>query len=74
MFQSRGHGSKLMVPKERSYYKEYTYVKYQSSSTHSSEVFSNVKVFKKWVELQGEDHRVKNNGIHRKVLSQGILM
>ena len=48
------------------------HVKYQSSSTHCSKVISNVKVFKKWVKLQG--HRVKNNGTNGKVLSQGIFM
>ena len=37
-------------------------------------VISMVKVFKKWVKLQGQGHRVKNNGTHGKVLSQGILM
>ena len=26
------------------------------------------------VKLQGHGHKVKNNGTHRKVLSQGILM
>ena len=49
-------------------------MKYQSSSTHNSKVISKVKVFKKWAKLQGQGHRVKNNGIHGKVLSQGILM
>ena len=49
-------------------------MKYQSSSTHGSEVISNVKVFKNWVKLLGQGHRVKNNGIHGKVLLQGILM
>ena len=48
------------------------HVKYQSSSTHYSKVISKVKVFKKWVK-QGQGHRVKNNGTHQKVLSQGIL-
>ena len=33
-----------------------------------------VKVFKKWVKLQGQGHRVKNNCTNGKVLSQGILM
>ena len=28
----------------------------------------------KWIKLQGQGHRIKNNGTHRKVLSQGILM
>ena len=50
------------------------HVKYQSSSTHYSKVISKVKVFRKWVKLQGQGHRVKNNGTHGKVLSQGILI
>ena len=51
-----------------------THVKYQSSSTHCSKVISRVKVFKKWVILKGQGHRVKNNGNHGKILSQGILI
>ena len=49
-------------------------MKYQSSSTHCSKVICKVKVFKKYVKLKGQGHRVKNNGVHGKVLSQGILM
>ena len=49
-------------------------MKYQSSSTHCSKVISKVKVFKKWVKLLGQGHRVKNNGTHGKDFSQGILM
>ena len=48
-------------------------MKYQSPSTHCSKVISKVKVFKKWVKLQGQGHSVKNYGTYRKVLSQGIL-
>jgi hypothetical protein len=29
----------------------------------------NVKVFEKWVKLQGKDHKVKKFGTNRKVLS-----
>ena len=36
-------------------------MKYQKSSTHFLKVISKVEVFKKWVKLQGQDHRVKNN-------------
>ena len=49
-------------------------MEYESSSTHCSKVISKVKVFQKWVKLQGQGHRVKNNGTHGKVLSQGIFM
>ena len=50
------------------------HVKFQSCSTHYSKVISKVKVFKNWVILQSQGQRVYNNGIHEKVLSQGILM
>ena len=49
-------------------------MKYQSSSTHYSNVIIKVRVFKKRVKLQGQGHRVKNNGTPGKVLSHGILM
>ena len=39
-----------------------------------TKVFSKVKVFKKWIKLQGQGYRVKNIGTHGKVLSQGILI
>jgi hypothetical protein len=32
---------------------------------------ANVKVFKKWVKLQGQGHKVKNYGTIRKVLIGG---
>ena len=32
------------------------------------------KFSKKWFKLQGQGLRVKNNGTHRKDLSQGIFM
>ena len=51
------------------------HVKFQSSSTHYFKIISKVKVFKKLVKLQGQGHRVKNNGTHeKKVLTKGILM
>ena len=42
---------------------------YQSSSHLYSKVISKGKVFKKWGKLQGQGHRVKNNGTQGKVLS-----
>ena len=51
------------------------HVKYQSSSTHCLKGIENkLKVFKKWVKLKGQGHRVKNNGPHGKALSQEILV
>ena len=50
------------------------HVKYQNSRTHCSKVISEVKVFKILVILQGQGHRVKNNGTHGKVLSHEIFM
>ena len=38
-----------------------THVKYQSSSTHCSEIIEEHKVFKKWVKLKGQGHMVKTN-------------
>ena len=35
---------------------------------------ASLKFSEKWVKLQAQGHSVKNNGTHRKVLSQGILM
>ena len=49
-------------------------MKYQSSSNHYSKVVSKIKNFKKEVKLSGQGHKVKNNGTHRKVSSQGILI
>ena len=48
-------------------------MKYQSSSTNCTKLISKVKSYQKWVKRQGQGHRVKNNGIHEKVLSQEIL-
>ena len=42
----------------RSYHKEYS-CKISKLYTHNSKVISKVKVFKKWVKLQGQGHRVK---------------
>ena len=50
------------------------HVKYQSSSTHYSKVISKIKFKKKKITLSGQGHKVKNNDINKKVLSQGILM
>ena len=40
-------------------------VLYKQSSTHCSKIISKIKVFKKWFKLQGQGHRIKNNGTHR---------
>jgi hypothetical protein len=46
-----------------------THLKYESPITYYSKVMANVKVFKKWVEVQGQGQEVKNFGTNRKVLS-----
>ena len=47
----------------------------KSSSTHSLfQSFSKVKIFKKWVKLEGQGLRIKNNKNQGKVLSYEILM
>ena len=42
------------------------HVKYESTSTHSSNVISKVKVFKKWVKLPRSRSQGKKNGTHGK--------
>jgi hypothetical protein len=58
--------SKLLVPLERSCHKEDTY---KIPITYHSKDMANVKVFEKWVKLQGQRHKVKKFGTSRKVLS-----
>jgi hypothetical protein len=45
------------------------HTKYKSPITYHSKDMANVKVFKKWVKLQGQGHEVKHLGTNRKVLS-----
>ena len=71
--RSRSHGKKQGYP-QKGLITMNSHVKYQSSSTHCPKFISKVKVFKKRVKLQGQGHRVKNNGTHGKVLSQEIFM
>ena len=49
-------------------------MKYQSSSTRCSKEINTVKVFKKWIKLQGQGHMVKIVGTHIKILSQEMTM
>jgi hypothetical protein len=58
--------SKIMAPLERSCRKKHTY---EIPITYHSKYMANVKVFEKWVKLQGQGHKVKNFGNNRKVLS-----
>jgi hypothetical protein len=44
-------------------------MKYESPITRHSKDIANVKIFEKWVKLQGQGHKVKNFGTNRKVLS-----
>jgi hypothetical protein len=46
-------------------------MKYESPITYHSKDMANVKVFEKWVKLQGQGHKVKKFGTNRKVLSSG---
>jgi hypothetical protein len=59
-----------MVPLERSCHKEHTFEIYESPITYNSKDMANVKVFEKWLKLEG--HKVKKFGTNRKVLSKGI--
>jgi hypothetical protein len=45
------------------------YMKYKSPITYHSNDMDKVKVFQKWVKLQGQDHKVKNYGTIREFLS-----
>jgi hypothetical protein len=44
-------------------------MKYESSIIYHSKDKAKVKVFKKWVKLQGQGHKVKNYGTNRNALS-----
>jgi hypothetical protein len=44
-------------------------MKYEIPITCHSKDMANVKVFEKWIKLQGLGHKVKNFGTNRKVLS-----
>jgi hypothetical protein len=43
-------------------------MKYKSPIIYHSKDMAKVKVFKKWVKLQGQGHKVKRFGTNRKVL------
>ena len=63
--RSRSQGKKYWYP-GKGFITGIIHVKYQTSITHCSKVISKIKVFKKWVKLHGQGHRVKNNGTHGK--------
>jgi hypothetical protein len=44
-------------------------MKYESPITCYSKDMAKVRVFEKWVKLQGQDHKVKKIDTNRKVLS-----
>jgi hypothetical protein len=44
-------------------------MKFENPITCNSKDMANVKVFEKWVKLQGQGDKVKNFGTNRKVLS-----
>jgi hypothetical protein len=69
--RSRSQGQKFWYP-GKGLVTRNTHIKYESPITDHSEDMANVKVFEKWVKLQGQGHKVKNVGTHGKVLSQGI--
>jgi hypothetical protein len=57
-FKVKVRRSKILVPIKRSCHKEHTYEIWQPYITCHSKDMTNVKVFEKWVKLQG--HKVKN--------------
>jgi hypothetical protein len=64
--RSRSQGKKNWYGKKGLVIKN-THMKYESHITCHSKDMTNVKVFEKWVKLQG--HKVKKFGTNRKVLS-----
>jgi hypothetical protein len=64
-FKVKATTSKKLVPIDRSCHKEHTY---EIPITCHSKDTTNVKVFEKWVKLQGQGHNVKKFGTNRKVL------
>jgi hypothetical protein len=48
--------------------KKHAYKKCKSPITCHLKDMTNVKIFEKWVKLQGQDHKVKNYGTNRKFL------
>jgi hypothetical protein len=51
-----------------------THIRYESSTTHPSNVMTKVKVFKKKVKLQGQKSECQGHDIKTKVLPEGINM
>jgi hypothetical protein len=49
-------------------------MKYESPITCHSKDMPNVKVFEKWVKLQGQGHKIKTFGTNKKVLSYGTYI
>ena len=68
--RSRSQGNIYWYHRKRSFHKGYS----SGIIIRCSKVMRNVKVFTKWVKLQGQGHRVKDNSNHGKVFSQEILM
>ena len=71
--RSRSQGQKLWY-RVKNLVTRNTLVQYESPISSCKKVMAKVKVFKKKVKLQGQDHKVKNYGTNRKVLSQRIHM
>ena len=65
--------SKITELCERPCHKE-SHMKYESPSSSDLTVMTKVKVFEKYVKLQGQGHQVKNYGMMWKVLSQAMYM
>jgi hypothetical protein len=64
--RSSSQGQKFMVPLESSCHMEHTY---EIPITCHSKDMANIKIFEKWVKLQGQGYNVKKFGTNRKVLS-----
>ena len=71
--RSRSQGKKLRYHVKHLVTKN-IHVQYGSPIPSDKKVMAKVKVFQKWVKLQGQCHEVINYGTMWKVLSQGIHM
>ena len=54
--------SKIRLPCVKGLVTRNTHVQYESPITSGKKVMAKVKVFQKYVKLQGQDHEVKNYG------------
>ena len=72
-WRSQGH-SNILIPVGKSHHKKCSCAIWNSNTYYLQERTNINFIFFLKVKLQGQGHRVNNNGIYGKVLSPGILM